>query len=190
MEQNLENEIWKPVVGYEGLYEVSNMGRVKSLSRLMPSKGAGLAKLNGRVLKFYITHRNYYAVQLGHKGKKELVHRLVAKSFVPNTEGKPQVNHKNGDTLDNRLLNLEWCTQSENQIHAYNTGLQIPFAPKGSDNSNSKTLIVLTPLGEEIERYKCAKEWCSNNGYSYCCVRRVIRGERKTYKGKVFKYAA
>jgi hypothetical protein len=87
----------------------------------------------GRKLKQQITHDGYLRVELHHKGaaKKHSVHRLVASAFVPNPEGKPQVNHKDGNKTNNTHSNLEWVTQSENQLHAYKIGLQKGFHISG-----------------------------------------------------------
>lgn len=105
-------EIWKEVVGYEGRYQISSKGRVKSMAN---SKGR-----IEKILKGGINSTGYVQVNLT-RGKKamHLVSRLVCIAFLPNTENKPQVNHKDGDKLNNRLENLEWISSSENHKHAY-----------------------------------------------------------------------
>ena len=107
-------EIWKDIVGYEGLYVVSNLGRVKSIRYK-----------NSRILKPHLNERGYLVVGLSKNGKAKIykVHRLVMISFVGYLEGKDQVNHIDGNKTNNRLDNLEWCTQSENLRHAYDNGL-------------------------------------------------------------------
>jgi len=117
----MENEIWKPVKDYEGIYEVSSLGRVRSLDRILPnytSKGiSGTKIIKGRVLKSHkSTTSNYYYVHLrGNGASKEVsVHRLVAKAFVPNPNNLPQVNHIDENPANNRFGNLEWCTAKYN----------------------------------------------------------------------------
>ena len=116
-------EEWKPVDGYEGLYEVSNRGRVRSLDRF--TTGNRNRKIKGKILRNCHNQLNYCIVQLCKDGvpKKTRVHRLVASAFIPNDEGKPYVNHIDGDPSNNDVSNLEWCTQAENIQHAYETGL-------------------------------------------------------------------
>lgn len=117
-------EIWKDIKGYEGLYQVSNLGRVRSLDHYREN-GTSEYIQKGRVLKQATIKRNGYCyVTLSKKGKlrKFRVHRLVAIAFIPNTENKPYINHLNAIRADNRVQNLEWCTQSENVKYSYNIG--------------------------------------------------------------------
>ena len=116
-------EIWKAVEGYEGIYEVSNLGRVRSLDRDIYQVGRW-----GKVMKVrqpgkmiaQQTHLGYKRVSLyrdGHKGKWFFVHRLVAAAFIPNPDGKQYVNHKDENRANNVPSNLEWCTMAENNLY-------------------------------------------------------------------------
>ena len=116
--QELSGEIWKPVKGYEGLYEVSNFGRVRSLPKL-----GFYNKNNTRLLKQRDNGFGYKICQFMKDGKRHTMatHRAVALSFVANPQGKKQVNHIDGDKSNNNWVNLEWCTNSENQLHKFRT---------------------------------------------------------------------
>jgi hypothetical protein len=119
-------EIWKDIIGYEGLYQVSNYGRVKSLDKVVKCKG-NKTKLNKSKIKKIYQHR-YNQVHLT-DGKIEKCHkvcRLVAKAFIPNPQNKLTVNHIDGNKLNDCVSNLEWATHSENLKHAYATGLKFP----------------------------------------------------------------
>lgn len=118
-------EIWKDVIGYKGIYKVSNLGYVKSLDHLVKHSNGRDRIQKGRFLKRYKSHKGYIMVSLS-KNKTRFttsVHRLMAIHFIDNPLNKPQVNHINGIKDDNRLCNLEWCTNSENQIHAVKNNL-------------------------------------------------------------------
>lgn len=125
LEFSFSEEIWKPIVGYEGFYEVSNKGRVRSLKRKV-SNGHGFYIKEGRVLAMSKTTTGYWKVELKKSGEKRRsmkVHRLVAFAFIPNPENKPNINHIDGNPLNNEVENLEWCTQKENLLHATRNGL-------------------------------------------------------------------
>lgn len=121
-------EIWKPVVGFEGFYEVSNLGRVKSLDRMVCHDSSACItsrrKMKGRILKNGKDGHGYFHVNLCKDGNKTnpAVHRLVAQAFIPKIEGKEYVNHIDSDFTNNNVNNLEWCTQRENLIHGRKYG--------------------------------------------------------------------
>jgi hypothetical protein len=118
------SEQWLSVKGYDGLYQVSDLGRIK--------------RTNGKVLSPKPGKLGYKTVSLHMNGyaKKYLVHRLVAEAFIPNPEDKPYVNHIDGDKSNNEVSNLEWATPSENSKHSYRTHLREPI--RGERNSQSK----------------------------------------------------
>lgn len=144
----MQEEIWKDVLGYEGLYQVSNLGRVKSLSRIVKyqENHSGLRK--ERILKQNITKSGYVHVVICiNKLKKTVkIHRLVALAFIKNIENKHLVNHINGIKYDNKVENLEWVTSSENIIHAHKTGLKKGI--RGNESHLSKLTI------KEVEKIR------------------------------------
>ena len=131
---DLPGEIWKDIEGYEGIYQVSNMGRVRSLTR----KVWNYTK-PGRILRPGAKENGYLHVALSNGSKKEKhahVHRLVAAAFIPNPDNLPEVNHKNYDKTDNRIDNLEWCTSRYNKAHFRKS----PYA-KNADKKKTRTLV-------------------------------------------------
>lgn len=113
-------EEWRPIPGYEGYYEVSNMGRVKSLNRYTQSRWGTPIFHKSQMMKCRVASNGYRHVKLTKEGrcKEPLVHRLVAEAFLTNPLNLPQVNHKDGNKSNDVVSNLEWCSQSENQLHS------------------------------------------------------------------------
>ena len=117
-------EIWKPVVGYEGLYEVSNLGKIKRLSSVIKDKRNFCKKINGRI-RVLSSDRKGYLYSTIYKNNKYFclkVHRAVAQAFIPNPLNKPQVNHIDNNPSNNKVNNLEWCTPKENTAHMIKQG--------------------------------------------------------------------
>lgn len=128
--KNLEGEIWKDIPGYEGIYQASTEGRIK---RIMHRTHA-----TNKLMKYGQNKNGYLHLHLTVNGVGSclLAHRLIALTFIPNPENKPEVNHKKGIKSDIRVSELEWSTTSENIQHAFDTGLKI--SSKGSEHGQSK----------------------------------------------------
>lgn len=129
----MTTEIYKDVLGYEGIDQVSNLGNVKRINYKRNK--------NDYILKQFYNVRGYYQIGLyiNNKQKYYYVHRLIAQAFIPNPNNYPIINHINGIKSDNRINNLEWCTHTHNIRHAFSTGLNI--APIGDNHKRSKKII-------------------------------------------------
>lgn len=157
-------ELWREIKGYEGLYEISNTGKVRSKDRIVTGKNGVSKKNKGKELYFTISqvdergHLSRARVQLWkeNKSKLMLVHRLVAEAFIDNPEHKETVNHIDGNPLNNNVENLEWATYSENQKHAYETGLMTVKRNYTPSNSR-KVLAYNIETGEEIMTDSCTQ---------------------------------
>lgn len=149
-------EIWKDINGYYGFYQVSNIGNVRSLNRVVPREGKGSLRLKGHLKLSTVNNRGYYSTTLCKNGiyRHFAIHCLVARAFIENLENKEYVNHKDGNKLNNCVSNLEWNTMSENNKHAYDTGLKKGSALGlyGINNPSSKSICMVDINTNEIIR--------------------------------------
>ena len=187
-------EEWRPIVGYEGQYEVSSFGRVKSVGREILIKSRNGNKFNifwKERIRISRPENNYIYITLCKKGgKKNLVHRLVAMAFHPNPENKRTVNHKNVIKSDNWFRNLEWATYSENEKHAYNTGLKAN--DKGVSDSQSIPISQYTKDGVWIRNWGSCKEIQRETGFSQGNISKCVKGDSgyKTQYGFIWRKAS
>lgn len=188
----LPNEEWRDVVGYEGLYQVSNLGRVKSLSRRIVYKDGREYNYPSKVIKNQKVSTGYRSVMLyGVNGKKQYyVHRLVAETFIPNPNNLSDVNHKDGCKTNNILSNLEWCSRSDNQKHAYKNGLNWAHMDEAI-KERSRPVIQYTSSGEVIAEYASTRKASKASGFNQGRISQYCRCENKkhsTYKGYIWRY--
>jgi hypothetical protein len=191
-------EIWKDIQGYEGYYQVSNLGRVKSLDRIIYQNKNNVIysrTIKGRLLKFNNDKQGYQLVHLDKEGKRlcKKVHRLVAEAFIKNKNNKVYVNHIDGNKKNNNITNLEWVTATENNLHAYKTKLSKPksnmLGRLGKDNPCSKIIYQIDKTTNQIikqyygsyEAERCTGIYSSN--IISCC-----NGKVKTAGGYIWKY--
>lgn len=185
---NTKTEMWVDVDGYEGIYQISNKGNVRSLDRYVVTKNGRRNFYHGKILKQSSDKDNYLSIELWRNGqaKRVRVHRLVTKTFIgsPSKE-QAQVNHKNGKPYDNRVENLEWCTPSENMQHAYDSGLIINnVVPDNTGANNGRAKLTETDVIEIINLYKTGDYKQAELAEMFGIVQTGISGIvlRKTWK--------
>jgi hypothetical protein len=166
-------EVWKPIVGYEGKYEVSSTGKIKSLNYHRSGKP--------KVLSPKINKYGYLCVLLYNKGKRKdaTIHRLVAMSFINNPKGLPQINHKNECKQDNRVENLEWCTN----IYNANYGTRNVRAINNRHTGKVRKNVLQMKDGIVVGKYISIMEASRQTGIPFRSISRVARGERKRTHG-------
>lgn len=172
----MKKEIWKDILGYEGLYQVSNFGRVKSLK---------FGK--ERILKPGINKYGYLHVVLSKNNKQKnfYVHRLVAEAFISNPHNYPCVNHKDENPLNNNVENLEWCTASYNS----NYGTRNERMSKSKINGKRSKIVIQYNLdGTFVREWPSAME-CERNGFEHSLIIYCCQGKRKTHKGFKWSYS-
>lgn len=157
------NEEWRDVVGYEGYYEVSNLGRVRSKDRIITYSNGKRVHRKSIMKTPTISGSPYPRVGLQVNGKlvMKMVHRLVAEAFIPNPNNLPLVNHKDEDKTNFQAFNLEWCDNGYNVSYS-NKRIKRQSQKRGY---NSRIILKLTLDGIEVGRYYGAREACEKNGY-------------------------
>lgn len=170
-------EVWKDIEGFEGIYQISNLGRVKVLDREVPHWRGGVSIRKSRIINPYKTNAGYMIVSLTKECKESrfLVHRLVAKSFLSNRNKKAQVNHINGIKTDNSVGNLEWCSRSENIRHADKNNLRVL---KGEKNSGSKLTEKQVLEIRAIGKSKTLTEIAEMYNVGYKCISKILNRKR------------
>lgn len=178
--------MWKEIKGFEGYYEVSDSGEVRSLNRIVcESKGVHAGKekmLKGKMMKQSLSGgRGGYPVVNLHKNRVSsvrFVHTLVAEAFLPNPNHYPTVNHIDGNKQNNSVSNLEWASFSRNNMHALQTGLR---SPRGN------AIAQYTKDGVLVKTYKSACEAARENGFSRGMISHCLNGRAKTASGFVWR---
>lgn len=182
----MKKEIWRDVVGYENLYQTSNLGRARSLDRWVKSKSGSVRLCKGKILKPGTTKDGYLKVCLCKNGKKKnfRVHRLVAEAFIPNPYNLPEVNHKDENKLNNNAENLEWCDRLYNV--RYGTGIE-RVAEKNTNGKLSKSVLQFTLDGEFVREWESIAE-CGRNGYNQGNVAACCQDKRKSHHKFIWRY--
>lgn len=178
------SEVFIAIKGYEGLYEISNKGNIKSLQKY---RGTGYSCfIPERLMQPKSNGLGYLRIFLSKNSIKEpfYIHRLVAQHFVENSDGLPEVNHENGDKNCNEYWNLKWCTRKENEEHAWNTGLKTMI---GSNHFRSIGIAQLDLKGNVIKEWVNGSEVQRVLGYSTSHISKCCRNSSKTAYG--FKWA-
>lgn len=180
-------EIWKDIKGYEGLYQVSNLGRVKSMDRCVKTINNSTRLIKGKVLSAYITSNGYYRLSLCKEGveKRYFVHRLVAEAFIQNPDNLPQINHKDENKLNNCVDNLEWTSAKYN----CNYGTRIKRIAQKNKISHCKKVYQYTLDGEFIREWESALQVQIQLGYCASCIRRCCNGQHHYVYNFVWNYS-
>lgn len=185
-------EVWKDIDGFQGCYQVSNLGRVKGLNRYVAcGKNGGMRLQKECILLTSENRKGYLRIRISRSRKEKYtlpVHRLVAKAFIDNTNSYPQVNHIDGNKKNNIVSNLEWCDNSYNQIHAYVHGLN-DQSKYEAGRPKRKVAQIDIQTGEIIFVYDSISNASTVTNTSSSLIRKVCKRERNKTKGYIWRYA-
>lgn len=182
------SEVWKPIKGYEGIYEVSSLGRVRSIDRDIYQVGRW-----GKVMKVRqpgkmlsqqsrIGYKRVSLCRDGGKGKWFFVHRLVAVAFVPNPDGKPYINHKD-ETRDNNVPdNLEWCTMAENNLYGGHVE-----RTQSANIANRQSIEQVDASGNVVATFESIKSAARQTGIPISSVSQCLNGKLRQTHGFIFR---
>lgn len=189
---SLEGEEWRNVIGYEGLYLISSLGRVYSVLRICSSGPGYCVKKGGKLKVPQKNHDGYLKIQLikDSKGKNYYIHRLVATAFIPNPFNFPTIDHIDTNKINNNVLNLKWCTRKENSNNILTRQLMSDICHfrkiKGNKHPESKPVVCICPNGG-IKKYACIGDTRAD-GFCQSSVARVCRGIYSQHKGYKWMY--
>lgn len=180
-------EIWKDIAGYEGLYQVSNLGNVRSLDRLA-FNGKQMCLVIGKDLKLRLQKNGYVRVSLskGSKIKYCNIHRLVAEAFIPNPNNLPEVNHKDEDKTNNRVENLEYCDRKYN--NNYGSRIERGIEKRINHPKLCKPILQFSLSGDFIKEYPSQKEAQRQTGVINQNIYQCCNGKRKQAGGYIWRY--
>ena len=187
----MQIEIWENIIGYEGLYQVSSLGNIKSIARIVAHQKKGNQFYSGRMLKSETSNCGYKRIQLckSNLAKPYSIHRIVALTFIPNPNSYPQVNHIDGNKGNNYIDNLEWCNASENQIHYIKlTNHKNKYLGKFNEDHPASKIVNQYDLNGNF-----LKQWASTldagrNGYNSNGISQCANGDYKSSNGYLWRY--
>lgn len=177
-------EIWKDIKGYEGLYQASNLGRIRSF----PRRGTHCNSV--KVLKSNKNHKGYLTLSLTKNCKRKTVsvHRIVALTFIPNPNNLPQINHKDGNKLNNNVENLEWVTNYDNMQHSIKLGLRKNSYKKGKEHFKSVIVNQYDLEHNFIKQWYCVNDIERKLGFNNKNICACCRKKRPTAYGYIWEY--
>ncbi len=186
----MENEEWRDVVDYEGLYQVSNLGRVKHLATYMVDTRGREWRRPERFIKAILNYNGYWRVGLSKNGKfkRHYLHRLIAEAFIPNPNNLPCIDHINTNRKDNRIENLQWVTCKENlnnPLSKINNAVGVESYLKEHRRGNSPFAIKIVGINlstGEITKYDCIRD-ASEHGFCESYIAKCIREIKGTHRG-------
>lgn len=178
-------EIWKDIPDYEGFYQASNQGRLKSLDRIV----IGNRKRYGKINKLENNHKGYLRANLNKNGEREriFIHRIVAMLFIENPENKPFINHIDENPSNNHYKNLEWCTAKENANHGTSTARQSAKLKNIGGSIKAKKVYQYDKNLNLVKIFPSAME-AHRQGFTQANISKVCNGERPHHKGFIWSH--